>query len=324
MIISVYRGYTAAAIKARADIPAQDDMTITLDDIDCKNISVSMVRNILNSPSSGVKGVANDSNVNVWSGFGPTVRTAPAQVLVNSAPSAGSLGSFAGYNHYATAPGWSIAPVSGDLYVASGGSAVFEASVDIGEVNWLEDMGVIAVVHAIYYGETMVAYTAVNLETAQPTNIVDALTVTLTNQTLQRAYTGRIWLVDHLVDFSENDIVCRLPNTSDYITTVKILPATTTVFDGPTGWTADVGYNNSPNGTVTYANLIGDATYDEVRVYASIWGWREGLLGSEILIDTFAPWHHDDFADGSGQPNGDYFISANGYICTIRVEAINY
>jgi hypothetical protein len=323
MIISAYRGFTAAAIKAKANIPAQADMTVVGTTVDCKNISVSMVRNVLNSSSSGVKGVASDSNVNAWSGFGPTVRTAPAGVLVNSAPAAGSLGSFAGYNHYAVAPGWVDVPVSGDVYVASGGSVTFDAHIILGEVNWA-DMGIIAVMLAVYDGTTLLSWDAVNLEDEAVGSEL-WISHTRLNQTIQRAYTVKIFLVNHLVDFSENDIVCRLPNTSDYTKTVKILPATTSVFEAPDGFTASVGFTNSPNfGTVYYTNLEGIATYDEVRVYASIWGWREGAIGSEILIDTFAPWHHDDFADGSGQPNGEYFIGANGYICTIRVEAINY
>jgi hypothetical protein len=44
MIISAYRGFTAAAIKAKANIPAQADMTVVGTTVDCKNISVSMVR----------------------------------------------------------------------------------------------------------------------------------------------------------------------------------------------------------------------------------------------------------------------------------------
>lgn len=324
MIITKYRGYTAAEIKARADIPLQADMVVTGDSVDCKNLGISFIRNIIKGAASKVKALAGDSNVNVWSGFGPTARTAVAQQLVNSAPAAGSLGSFAGYNHDAVAPGWLNAPTPGDVYVASGGSVVFDASLIVGEVDWTE-LGVIGVVHAIYYGETIVAYRAIHFEDALIANEVFDISVTLTNQTIQRAYTGRIWLVDHLVDFSENDIVCRLPNTSDYTKTVKILPATTTVFDAPAGFTASVGFTNSPDfGTVYYTNLEALATWDEVRVYASIWGYREGAIGSEILLDTFTPWHHDDFADGQGQPNGSYFIYADGYICTIRVEAINY
>jgi len=322
MIISAYRGFTAAAIKARADIPAQADMTVVETTVDCKNISVSMVRNILNSPSSGVNGVASDSNVNVWSGFGPTVRTAPAGVLINSAPGAGSLGSFAGYNHYATAPRWYNEAPSGDIWISSGTEATFDCTIYIGEVKW-EDLGIIGAVHAIYDGAVLVGWVGVDFDNDLIVDIVD-LSLTLSNLTLSKTYTGKVWLVSHLVDWTESDNVCSVPNVGDYTRQVKVLPATTAILQAAEGWTASVGYNNSPDGTVYYTNLEGDATYDEVRVYASIWSYREGLMGSEILIDTFAPWHHDDFASGSGQPNGSFFIWASGYICTIRVEAINY
>jgi len=321
-IISKYRGYTAEQIKARADIPRQSDMVVTGDYVSCTRLGISFIRKVIYGAASKVKALVGCSNINVWSGFGPTARTAVDHELVNSVPEAGSLGSFAGYNKDATPPGWIAPPAAEDIYVASGGSVTFEVSLIMGEVNW-SDMGVIAVMLAVYAGTTLVGYEAVNLEDDEVGNEL-WISVTLPNQTIQREYTARVWLVDHLIDFTDSDIVCRLPNTTDFAKTVKILAATTVVFDAPEGFTAEVGYNNYPNnGTVFYNNLEGLATWDEVRVYASIWGYREGAIGSEILIDTFTPWHHDDFASGAGQPNGDYFIASSGYICTIRVEAIN-
>jgi len=324
MIISKYRGFTAAAIKSKADIPAQADMTIIVDDVDCRDIPVSDIRRVLKASTSKVRALARNANVNVWSGFGPTVRSVVAEALVNSLSTEGGMEDFAGYNHQAVTPGWLNAPTPGDIWIASGGSAVFDASLVIGEVRWNE-LGIIGVVHAIYDGATLVAYVGIDFDDdLVADNIID-ISVTLLNQTITKTYTGKVFLVSHLVDYTENDNVCRLPNTTNYTRQVRILPATTVVLDAPVGFTAMVGFTNSPNfGTVWYTNLEALATYDEVRVYASIWGYREGPIGSEILIDTFIPWHHDDFADGSGQPNGEYFIYANGYICTIRVEAINY
>ena len=321
-ILTKYRGYTAEQIKARADIPRQSDMVVTGNNVSCTRLSISFIRKVINAAAYKVKALIGCSNINVWSGFGPTARTTANKELVNSVPEAGPLGSFAGYNKDAVAPGWTAPPAAEDVFVASGGSITFDAYLILGEVNWA-DMGVIAIMLAVYAGATLVGYEAVNLEDEEVGNEI-WISVTLQNQTIQREYTARVWLVNHLIDFTDSDIVCRLPNTTDFTKTVKILAATTVVFDAPEGFTAEVGFNNYPNnGTVFYNNLEGLATWDEVRVYASIWGYREGAIGSEILIDTFAPWHHDDFADGSGQPNGEYFIGANGYICTIRVAAIN-
>lgn len=324
-LIAKYRGFTPAAIKARADIPLQIDMVISGNNVDCSNISLNHVKNIIGAGNSNLYQLCRHDNVNVWSGFGPTIRSVNAQALVSSKPTIASLGDFAGYNHQAVTPGWLTGVPSGDIWLPSiGGTPQFDAAIRVGEVRW-QELGIIGVVHAIYDGETLVAYQGIDFEDDLTQDDILDISITLPFTTVQKTYTGRIWLVNHLIDFTDSDIVCRLPNTADYSRQVRILPATTVVLDAPEGFTADVGFTNSPNlGTVYYSNLEGDATYDEVRVYASIWGYREGAMGSEILLNTFSPWHHDDFASGSGQPNGENFIYSDGYICTIRVEAVNY
>lgn len=321
-LIAKYRGFTPAAIKARADVPLQEDMVVSGDNLDCSNISMGHVGTIIGP--GNLWDLCRSDNVNVWSGFGPTARSVNAQALVNSKPSVARLGDFAGYNHQALTPGWLTGIPTGDVWLPSvGGAPVFEAAVRVGEVRWSE-IGAIGIVHAIYDGDTIVAYQGIDFDDALVQDDIIDISVTLPFTTVQKTYTGRVWLVSHLIDYTDSDIVCRLPNTADYSRQVRLLPETTVVLDAPTGFTADVGFTNSPDfGTVYYLNLEGDATYDEVRVYASIWGYREGAIGEEILLDTFTPWHHDDFADGSGQPNGEYFIYADGYIITIRVVAEN-
>ena len=323
-LIAKYRGYTPTAIKARADVPLQADMVISGDNVDCSNIALSQVKNILGAGVSGLYDLCRHDSVNVWSGFGPTVRSVSALALVNSKPTVAKLGDFAGYNHQAVTPGWLTGIPSGILWLPSvGGEPVFEAAVRVGEVRWSE-IGALGIVHAIYDGDTIIAYQGIDFNDGLVQDDIIDISVTLPFTTVNKTYTGKVWLVSNLVDFTESDIICRLPNTSDYIREVRLLAETTVVLDAPEGFTADVGFTNSPDfGTVYYSNLEGDATYDEVRVYASIWGYREGVMGSEILLDTFTPWHHDDFASGSGQPNGENFIDADGYISTIRVEAIN-
>jgi hypothetical protein len=324
-IISKYRGYTATQIKSRADVPIQDDMVISGNNVDCKNVSISQVRDVLNAPITSLLALCAHPNVNPWSGFGPTVRSVANQQLINTPPSVGRLGDFAGYNHDAILPGWRGAEPAGDLWVELGDTAEFNADVNVGEIRWSE-IGAIGVCHAIYYEDTLVGWVSRNFESLSVQDDATGLIAQVPDIALQRTYTGRIWLVDATDDFDGSQIVCRLPGTVDYERTVKILPLTQVVFDAPEDFTGQAGYSNSPTfGWVRYQNLQCATPYDEVRVYALIWGYQEnGIVGDRILLDTYYNWRYDFIESGEGQPNGVWRIPQYGYICRIEVEVVIY
>ena len=103
-IISAYSGFTAIQIKERASIPAQDDMTIDGDNIDCINISISGIHNAIQSSQYALSSLNTSPRVNKWSCFGPTEFYADAGVCLNRAKTPYTMGCWAGYNHNAVAP----------------------------------------------------------------------------------------------------------------------------------------------------------------------------------------------------------------------------
>ena len=298
--ISAYRGYTAAAIKARADIPNQGDMTVSGSDVLCADVNTTKIRNAIGAAINTVGGLNQHANVNEWSGFGPTVRSIAAQVLVNSDGAAPHAeGEFAGYNHGAVTPGWKPNhPVTSDLWVDNGGDAEFLVDITVGEVKWHEVAnGIVGVVFALYDGGALVAYVARNFNDESVTDDCTGLYAYVENCALEKTYTGKIWLVDSTdfgpEGFDGSQIVCRLPNTNDFTRTVKIKAASSVIFDStgtdeaPSPWVNSnpppakaiamnwgTGYVSIPFSIVAPTN-----SWSNVRVYAVLRNWLDEVVG---------------------------------------------
>lgn len=137
--ISAYRGYTAAAIKARATVPDQADMTVSGTDVLCAKINTAKIRAALVAAINKVGALNTHANVNHWSWFGPTVRSIVSQELVNSDPTTGkNLGNFAGYNHAAPTPAIVEGGGAGGSksYDYEGTDLLVRVRVDLGEIDW--------------------------------------------------------------------------------------------------------------------------------------------------------------------------------------------
>ena len=90
-IRTAFRQITAATLKSKASIPAQTDITVVGNTIDCVNISLTQVKNVIGALTFSVYDVCRHDNVNVWSQFGPTIRSYSgvgtwSAALVNSKP----------------------------------------------------------------------------------------------------------------------------------------------------------------------------------------------------------------------------------------------
>lgn len=140
-VISAYRNYTAAEIKARADVPDQADMTVVSTTVECEKINTAKVRNAIVAGFNAWGAFGLSALVNKWSGFGPTVRSVSAGLLVNSVGVAPhGAGEFAGYNHAAAAPSFYTSPLGVTKSIIAGEAVHWEISIDIQEPKYSNEI----------------------------------------------------------------------------------------------------------------------------------------------------------------------------------------
>lgn len=325
--ISAYRGYTSTAIYNRADIPDAADMSISGSNVNCNNIAtLEDVASVLGTSVKTVGGLCTNANVNPWSGFGPTTRSVSNRTLYNSTPSSNySLGSFAGYNHQAVAPGWIGSAPSGDIWINAGGNADFVVDVNVGEVKWHEVAnGIAGVTLAIYYASDsgLAGWGSRNFNASSVQNDVTSLTATLSGIGVERTYYGSVWLVDNTAEFDDTQIVCRVPNTSVFTKTVKIKPASyyywdatgNTTVPSPWGVYGGIGMNWS-TGYFTIGQMMCGNNYSHVRVTAYLFDWLDNLIGSYTFWDGI--YYPMDEITGSGYL-GMTSIPTHGY--RVRID----
>jgi len=109
-LIAAYAGFSATDIKNRAS--ATSDMVVSGTNVDCTNITVTRVKNVLGSGSTAVGGLCTSGNVNVWSWCSPRHWYYTGSAFAHTVSAPYSLGSFACYNHAATPPFWSYKPLN--------------------------------------------------------------------------------------------------------------------------------------------------------------------------------------------------------------------
>ena len=97
-VLSAYGGFTSADIKNRADIPLQANMTVSGSNVNCTNINVTQVKNVLGESVTGVGALCQSANVNKWSNYSSREWLISWPTITNSVKFPYQLGSFAGYD----------------------------------------------------------------------------------------------------------------------------------------------------------------------------------------------------------------------------------
>lgn len=313
-IITKYRGYTAAQLKSRASVPNAADMTVVGNTVECVNINTTKIRNAIGASINSLSGLSQSPLVNVWSGFGPTVRTIVGQALVNSVGAAPhGMGEFAGYNHNARIPGWITSAPSGDMWVNAGGDANFIVNVYVGEVQYqLISPAIVGITLAIYNSAgNLVAWGSRNFEDELVQDDVTSLTATISGVTIDATYTGKVWLVSDTSDFDDTQIICRLPNTSDFTQNVKI-KALTNLTVNSNGFTVTSPGFNLPAGTCSFAEAYNLTGYTNVRIVAQLFNWLWVQVGTDVEMYNDAYYPPDMIYVTPAKPNGDP-VDAYGY-----------
>lgn len=106
-IISAHGIISAAEIKSNAEIPLQDNITVSEPDASCVLLPVTLLKTILNADSTSVGALCCSANVNKFSHFSPVNLGRDGNGRATASPKYPySTGYFAGYNHDAKPCTW--------------------------------------------------------------------------------------------------------------------------------------------------------------------------------------------------------------------------
>lgn len=249
---SKYRAFTATQLKNRSSIPSQSDITVNGNNIECVNISLARVKNLIGEPYFSVPSVCASNKVNVYSGFGPTIRTVPGGLntgspLVHNAPTNSDgyfLANFAGYNHYAEIIHYESITHNQEEFAVPGQSVTFSVQVYLGEIR-LTDTDIVgcsdtdrALALIIYDGASILQRPDTSrvwdihdlTQTGSYLNgdyLIVELVTTYTipvGQLWAKEYTGKIYLSNNLTGFSPDlsNAICRFSELPSYTKKFKI------------------------------------------------------------------------------------------------------
>ena len=308
----VYNLYSAAELKARADIPADpDDITVvddTVDYIDCVNIASYDIADLLGvDRETGMIELCAHANVNRWSCWGPTSRgysgSGWTRDLVNSAITENcDWYSWAGYNHEAKTPGWQTggqATAQADKWVDYGSAASIECPICIGELDWVGDLDAGWVIAVIFNAEDgLEGWSKVDI-----TTVADNFTIwpeTTNGMLLDHTdWYGRLVICDSVeiasVEDVESAILCRVPNTATFDINIKVkLPSSvyyssTGTAEPPAPWVNNDGPlgMNWSTGIVTIGyDLETNNTYTNVQFQATLYNWLDEVIGQGDIFNA--------------------------------------
>ena len=325
-IRDTYGLFSAANLKSRSSIPAATDITVNTSSIDCVNIKVSDVKNVLSASTYSLYDLCRHTNVNRWSAWCPVVRTYsgsfPNNDIVNSVPTICRLGDFAGYNHNALTLGWQSggqASAQEDIWIDSGNQATVSAPICIGEIDWVKE-GAGWVVMLIYgdaeglvgWGKTDISTVANNFTLTGTTDVSGGIV-------LSKTWYGRMFICAAGTLASKEDVeaasMCRIPNTTTFSINVKVR-AVTDLTVNSNGLTVEGEGFNLIAGTCGFTKFYHlTESYSNVLVQARLFDHLWQQVGSTIDMHDGEYYASDEAfpnITGSAKPNGDY-IAAYGY-----------
>jgi hypothetical protein len=298
--LTKYRGYTPTEMKTRANIPVAGDISVGATYIDCSNIKLSEVKTLLSESVFAIETVCTSANVNVWSGYGPTVRTVAAGILVNSAPSSTfSLGSFTGYNHTATTPHWDYKDTP--KYAAEGTESIlFLADVNISEPTYNDMPGytdTVGIVLLIYEGATLKAYGVTALSTLTDiANLEATWAISSPGLTADKSLTAKIRLCNVATTgaFSESNIACSIPGITDEAYSLIKLIATILNPSSWSGWTLTNEGLNKGTGQVNFDKATKASSATGLTVTAKLYSQF-----TASYVDSAVMWGPSDYTGGT-------------------------
>jgi len=240
VIISSYRGYTISDIKIRTDVPEQSHIVTGTTNASCNNISITKIAQILGvDTSTSLKQLCLHPNVNKWSGYSPFTRDVSGTpdlrgdgaYLKHILPTRYRTGYWSGYNHGALTPYIYNSNASENLSIVSGGTAIFDCAVVLGELKLMTPDIVgespLGLAFIVWDGATLIGTDVQPLSSFTDNNISSAFQVTKSGVIATKTYACQLRLVNSTTTYTyaPTNVVCGIEELSDYTKQVRIQEA---------------------------------------------------------------------------------------------------
>ena len=324
-ILNTYRGFTASNIISKASNTCTH--TLAGQTVDCTDISVSKIKNVLGATTNNLSELCTNSNVNVYSGFSPKYwfvsgANPETATLTNDNKIPYQMGYFAGYNHNANASGWNGWKSSAEtaIWVTNGGTATFIADVYISEIKYQDITNCLGFALTIWDGATLKGYDIIDIN---DTNVTDycSFSCNVGNMIENKNYTGKIYLVNNISTFSQNlgNALCRIPNIDDFTTAVNIYVNSGLNTAGCAGWTVSGAGINLSNSTVSFSNMYSSNSYSDITIQVRLVKQFDG--SSEITVYYSGAYNaYDSIGYISNVIHSSTPIPSYGYTAYLEVE----
>lgn len=330
-----YRSFSTAWLKSKSNVPDEIDITESGNDILCSNITIGKVRSALGIATSLLSQLSVNAIVNVWSQFGPTIRSfndtgSWDSELVNSNPINNyKLGDFAGYDHISDyIPGWNTPPVT-SIWCNVGNTFDLSGDIKLGMFDYAVGLnpGLLFVLRDA--DDVIKAWQLTNLN-----NYGVSAALSLTSPVVSTEKSGaNAWHVgayitnDNTIINPDNilpSIQCIIPNTTMQHLTIYIKDATEWHYEGdgqtiPSPWTQNGAAGvNLTTGNFNLGSISGSVSYTNVKIQAKLYDWTYSLIGTAILYNDAYTAYDDIYS-------GDVYLGLNpiaayGYHIIISFE----
>jgi hypothetical protein len=317
-ILNTYRGYANTDLRTRSSIPTQGDISLGTGNIDCSNISLSAVKNVLSASTYSLYDICRHANVNQWSAESPKIKTytssgSESAVLTITNPTVAKLGDFAGYNHYAVTPGW--IRTDNDIWVNQGNAPTITGSIQIGELRYDNAQSVVVVAYdgASYAGSQFIPLDQY---------VKDQVDFTVSASTIssQTTFTLKAFMSQDTSNYSSGTgNLCRVPNCSNVSCTVNIRTGSSGSSAGMSPFSVSGFYWDAATGVIGFSDAVDNSnSYSSLEVYAYL---STDGYGSFSPINLYSGSY--TASQSLGALEADFGVSggAYGYHFTLVVEA---
>jgi hypothetical protein len=266
-VLNTYRSYTASDINTRCS--ATCSHSVVGSTVECTNVSLSAVRNVIGESTYSLYNICRSANVNSYSCFGPKIITyhssgSESAYVTFDNPTSCSLGSFAGYNHSAVTPGW--IRCDDGIWVNQGSSGTITGSVRIGELNYPNSQSFVV---ASYNGASYVDSQFIALDQY----VSDSVDFTVGTGTISgtTTFTLKPFISQGTSGYSSGvDNLCRVPNASNGSCTVYMRTSSSGSYGGMSPFTLSGShYSTSPSCLIGFSDCYDNGnSYSNIDVYA--------------------------------------------------------
>jgi len=330
---AAYRNFSSTELNARFSNTC--DHSVNGSNVDCTNVNTTKIKNVLGVSDTAIRALSRRDEVNVWSAWGPTVRSVSGGKLTNSEPADGEEGNdFAGYNHSAPTPHYNSGGSNTYTFLQSGADLVLSCVLDIGELLYNDVTGIANQATHIHFsiwdGASWITDAAKMIAIADAidesgggnsNSIIDfsqaGTRITITGITATKTYTCKIWFCDDgTFDYTGANKVFEMDQFPSWTHQARVKAANHFYLNGPYNDSTVDGDGTFTSGRWDVNNIQINLSAGTVTMYALSLntglgsGWGDAAYNSLDLRFKVESGYYDDGGTWQGtlESTSPYYV----------------